>query len=246
MKGKGHVRGQGTLAGPGRRVADVQKLEADLKQAEEALRESEFCYRAPVDASPHGVVIGHTPPPRLLFVNPSFAGLVGYSPEDLTSLDPEGVEALLHPLDRDLVLQRWGERLDGKSPPSQYKFRLIRKDGAVIWVDACASRVEYGGKGAVQAVLADVTESRRKDAQPRRLYEDFHEVEEQTAELRRLNEQLSSDTEQRKEEEQALATGGRVLLSRVTAERVRGYFPLTDLGRFKLKNVSEQVEVFAV
>jgi class 3 adenylate cyclase len=44
----------------------------------------------------------------------------------------------------------------------------------------------------------------------------------------------------------ALAAGGRVLLSRVTAERVRGYFPLTALGTFKLKNVSEQVEVFAV
>ncbi|HYR03723.1 MAG TPA: adenylate/guanylate cyclase domain-containing protein [Syntrophobacteria bacterium] len=44
----------------------------------------------------------------------------------------------------------------------------------------------------------------------------------------------------------ALATGGGVLLSRATAERVRGRFPVSALGTFKLKNVSEQVEVFSV
>ena len=44
----------------------------------------------------------------------------------------------------------------------------------------------------------------------------------------------------------ALATGGGVLLSRETAERVRGHVPVTALGAFKLKNVSEEVEVFAV
>ncbi len=43
----------------------------------------------------------------------------------------------------------------------------------------------------------------------------------------------------------ALATGGRVLLSKATADRVRGDFPTTSLGKFKLKNVSEEVEVFA-
>lgn len=44
----------------------------------------------------------------------------------------------------------------------------------------------------------------------------------------------------------ALATAGCVLLSRATAERVRGRFPVSALGTFKLNNVSEQIEVFAV
>jgi hypothetical protein len=37
-----------------------------------------------------------------------------------------------------------------------------------------------------------------------------------------------------------------VLLSRAIAERVRGRFPVSALGTFKLNNVSEQIEVFAV
>jgi class 3 adenylate cyclase len=44
----------------------------------------------------------------------------------------------------------------------------------------------------------------------------------------------------------ALATGGSVFLSRTTADRVAGRFTLTPMGRFKLKNVSEEIEVFSV
>ena len=44
----------------------------------------------------------------------------------------------------------------------------------------------------------------------------------------------------------SLATGGRVLLSKYTADRVREQFSLKPLGKFKLKNVSEEIEVFSV
>jgi class 3 adenylate cyclase len=42
------------------------------------------------------------------------------------------------------------------------------------------------------------------------------------------------------------ATGGEVLLSSETAERVQDTFPLQCLGKFCLKNVSEEVEIYAV
>jgi class 3 adenylate cyclase len=42
------------------------------------------------------------------------------------------------------------------------------------------------------------------------------------------------------------ATGGGILLTRATADRVRGYFDLGKLGRFQLKNVSEPVEIWQV
>ncbi|NLI81756.1 MAG: adenylate/guanylate cyclase domain-containing protein, partial [Deltaproteobacteria bacterium] len=44
----------------------------------------------------------------------------------------------------------------------------------------------------------------------------------------------------------ALATGGKVLLSESTAERVKDRFQLTFLGKFPLKNISEDVKVFAL
>jgi class 3 adenylate cyclase len=42
------------------------------------------------------------------------------------------------------------------------------------------------------------------------------------------------------------ATGGAVLLSRSTVDRVKEHFSLRSLGKVSLKNVSEEVEIFAV
>ena len=44
----------------------------------------------------------------------------------------------------------------------------------------------------------------------------------------------------------SLATSGSVLLSKYTADRVKDQFSLTPLGKLKLKNVSEEMEVFSV
>jgi len=42
----------------------------------------------------------------------------------------------------------------------------------------------------------------------------------------------------------ALAKDGRIYASRATADRVKGRCALTRVGRFQVKNVSEEVEVF--
>jgi adenylate cyclase len=42
----------------------------------------------------------------------------------------------------------------------------------------------------------------------------------------------------------AQATNGRVFLSKATADRVKNHFTLNPLGKFSLKNVSEEVEIF--
>ena len=44
----------------------------------------------------------------------------------------------------------------------------------------------------------------------------------------------------------AVASDGAVLLSGSTAERVKGHFPVSPMGKFSLKNVSDQVEIFSV
>lgn len=43
-----------------------------------------------------------------------------------------------------------------------------------------------------------------------------------------------------------IASGGAILLSRTTAERVEEFFALAPVGQFLLRNVSEEVEVFEV
>ena len=44
----------------------------------------------------------------------------------------------------------------------------------------------------------------------------------------------------------AAASDGAIFISKTTADRVREQFPLTSVGKFSLKNVSEKVEIFEV
>jgi class 3 adenylate cyclase len=44
----------------------------------------------------------------------------------------------------------------------------------------------------------------------------------------------------------ALAFDGAILVSKATAERVKEHFSPTSTGKFRLKNISEEVEVFAL
>ncbi|MBT8387371.1 MAG: guanylate cyclase, partial [Ignavibacteria bacterium] len=40
------------------------------------------------------------------------------------------------------------------------------------------------------------------------------------------------------------AKGGKVFLSKTTANRIKDHFPLIHLGKFNLKNVTEEVEIY--
>ena len=63
-----------------------------------ALRESEAKYRTLVEQSLQGIVIAQgPPPPRLVFANPTMAKILGYTPDELTSLSPKETEGLVHP-----------------------------------------------------------------------------------------------------------------------------------------------------
>jgi class 3 adenylate cyclase len=44
----------------------------------------------------------------------------------------------------------------------------------------------------------------------------------------------------------AEAKGGKILLSQTTADRIKHHFSVSALGKFKLKNVSEEVEIFEI
>jgi len=44
----------------------------------------------------------------------------------------------------------------------------------------------------------------------------------------------------------AQAKGGKVFLSKTTAERIKNHFNLSPLGKFNLKNVSEEVEIYEI
>jgi two-component system cell cycle sensor histidine kinase/response regulator CckA len=126
----------------------------ERKQAEEA-------YRVLVEHSLQGLAIlqGNS----VVFANPAITEVLGYTIEELMSLSPEEMRAVVHSEDQAFVWGRYQDRLEGKPVPPRYEFRMMRKDGTVCWMEMFSSRIEYGGKPAIQAAFVDVTERKRAE-----------------------------------------------------------------------------------
>jgi PAS domain S-box-containing protein len=143
------------------------------------LRENEAKYRALVEQSLQGIVIAQgPPPPRLVFANSAMAKILGYTPDELTSLSPKETEGLVHPEDRAVFFGRFSDRLQGKPAPPRYEVRGIRKDGEVRWLDFSSNRIEYQGQPAVQATFVDITERKRAEEALRRRAEELAALQE--------------------------------------------------------------------
>ncbi len=146
-----------------RMVGTVQDV-TEAHQAEEALREAEARYRLLVEQLPAVVYLDN--PDELssgIYVSPQCEALTGYTREEWLA-DPELWVRSLHPEDRDRVLEE-ARRCNVSGAPFRAEYRLITKDGRVVWVrdEAVLLRDEAGLPTAWQGVLVDITDRRRAD-----------------------------------------------------------------------------------
>jgi PAS domain S-box-containing protein len=134
----------------------------ERKRTQDALQESEKKYRTLTEQSLQGLVVVQDF--RCVFANTAFVKIFGYSVEELLSLPPAKVQAIVHPEDQALVWGHFRDRLAGKTVPSQYEYRGIRKDGTICWLEMFASQIEYGGKPAIQGAFVDRAQAGGGDA----------------------------------------------------------------------------------
>ncbi len=143
------------------RVADRTRA---LREAGEALRESEARYRTLVDLAPVGIVVSSEG--RYRFANATAARLFGASgPEVLVG---QSWLERLHPDERAAARERSqteaaGIHIDGVTE------RFLRFDGTPFDVEVSLLPTEWHGRPARLVVFRDVTERRRQEDELRRL-----------------------------------------------------------------------------
>ena len=125
---------------------------------EDALRESEEIFRGAFRASRSGLVLIH-PEGAYIDVNDAFCTMVGYSKEELLSMD---WLTLTHPEDRTRNEAESSDLIAGRVESMSVTKRYIHKDGHTIWVEVsdAAARDQDGRAHYIVSQIQDITESK--------------------------------------------------------------------------------------
>jgi PAS domain S-box-containing protein len=153
------------------------------KKAKQLLAESELKYRTVVEKSLQGIVIALAAPLRLVFANANLAGMLGYSVEELLSLSPEGITALISQEDRAIFFGRMERRFQGEPAETSLEFRAVRKDGTIVWLEVFSNLIEYKGQPAVLGMFLDISERKKTEQALRASEERYRELANSVPEL---------------------------------------------------------------
>lgn len=163
-----------------RRIIGAVGINQDIterKQAEEALRESEEKYRALVETAAEAIFIAQDG--MIRFCNKSFSDISGYESADLANM---AFSDFVHPDDRQMVFDRYIQRLEGNDVPSRYRFRFVDARGNTRWADMSVALISWEGKPASLCLAADITELKQAEEALKRSEEKYRHLFERALE----------------------------------------------------------------
>jgi PAS domain S-box-containing protein len=147
---------------PGEMARALDEILTSLERRTALLAETEQYFRALTEQSLVGIcVLARN---RVLFANDALATMVGYSADEILGLaDPLDV---VHPEDRPTVIRNLERRFRGET--FRAAFRLLRKGGGTVLVDADGRRVVRRGEPVILGSLVRVDAARRSSPEARK------------------------------------------------------------------------------
>jgi PAS domain S-box-containing protein len=126
----------------------------------------------------------HTPGGAVVYESPQHQQLFGYTAEEATQ--PDFWKSLVHPDDRGWVLAE-NERVDRTGDPWNVEYRVLAKDGEVLWLRDHAVLVpgQHGEPDHWQGYYIDITEQKQAEEALRQALERERQA---ARELRALDE----------------------------------------------------------
>jgi diguanylate cyclase (GGDEF)-like protein/PAS domain S-box-containing protein len=113
---------------------------------------------------------------KFVYVNPFFEELTGYTLEEV---DDTYSLNLVHVDDREAVKTKAVELLRQQQCMSPYEYRLINKNGEIMWVLERVTPIDYLGRRAVMGTFMDINERKRLEEALSRSEERYRDILEQ-------------------------------------------------------------------
>ncbi|UCC19897.1 MAG: PAS domain S-box protein, partial [Promethearchaeota archaeon] len=150
----------------------------EMKAMENELRESEEKFRTIAEQSFMGIIILQDG--IFKYFNEQAAEMNGYSAEEIRNWEPYEFSKLIHPEDRDFVLEQARKKQQGDpNVVSHYKYRVINKNEEVIWVENYSKTINYGGRPADFVMTIDSSDKIKAEEKLRESEENFRTIAEQ-------------------------------------------------------------------
>jgi len=147
---------------PGEMARAVDEIVTVMERRTALLAETEQYFDGLAQQSLVGVYVASYE--RILYVNDALAAAVGYTTEELTRR--RILTDVVHPEDRATVARNFERRFRGET--FRASFRILRKDGGVILVEADGRRVIRRGEPVIIGTILVVDTLRRGRTEARR------------------------------------------------------------------------------
>jgi PAS domain S-box-containing protein len=129
------------------------------KEGERALAESEERYRTVIEHSNDGIAFARKGIHE--YVNPRFVAMYGYdSPDEIVG---KPITLIVHPDDRERVLDIHARRWKGQPVPARYEHKGITRSGATIYVEVSAAGATYRNEPILIVFQRDISERKRAE-----------------------------------------------------------------------------------
>jgi len=170
-------------------VAIVNRDITERKRSEVMLRTSEEKYRLLVENSYQGIMIEQVDPIRISFANQAIEDIIGYTPDEMLSMDRDSLLAITHPDDREAFVQHLMDCIQGKETAPDFRVQIYRKNGEFRYINVNRVLITYEEHPAVQMTFIDVTDR----VESERLKSQFRVEQERNALIQRIISMLSHD-----------------------------------------------------
>ncbi len=147
----------------------------ERKKAEDALKESEEMFRSIAEQSFMSIYIIQDG--IFKYFNERVPKVNGYSHEEIKNWKPYEFAKLIHPDDRDFVMEQARKKEVGeKGVIRQYKYRIIRKDREIRWLENFSRTINYKGRPADFIMSIDITEQINAEKQLKKSEKKYREA----------------------------------------------------------------------
>jgi diguanylate cyclase (GGDEF)-like protein/PAS domain S-box-containing protein len=143
----------------------------DRKLVEVALQKSEERYRSLVENTNEAILVIQEG--MIKFVNSQTVAAFGYSEQELMFIN---VFELIHPEDRDLVMERYLQKINGDTMSTRHTYRTIHKSGQTQWIENSSVLIDWEGRPATLNLITDITERKQMEKALRESEERYREL----------------------------------------------------------------------